>query len=143
MIGCTELTHAWIVDGCQSVIGCETAGSCNDSVKCAQIECLAAFLLNFDAEDTAAQLMFTDDFNNACVVENRNIFFLADFKKSFNVGAASRSDRVASAFVKAAIDLINVILEFDTVVFEPLNAFRCLFCKLMNQDRISASVAGC
>ena len=73
MIGCTELTHAWIVDGCQSVIGCETAGCCNDAVKCTQIKRLAAFLFNFDAENTAAQLMFTDDFDDAGVVEDRNV----------------------------------------------------------------------
>ena len=130
------------MDGCQSVIGCKTAGSCNDAVKCTQIERLSAFLFNFDAENTAAQLMFANDFNNACVVENRNVFFLADFKEGFNVSAASRADRVASAFVQTPVNLINVILEFDAVVFEPLNAFRCLFCELVNQDRISASVAG-
>lgn len=86
--------------------------------------------------------MFADDFNNACAVEDRNVFFLADFKKGFNVGAASGSDRVASTFVEAALDLIDVILEFDAVVFEPLNAFRSFFCELVNQDGVAASVAG-
>lgn len=142
MVRGTQLAHARIMNSCQSVICCETAGSCNDAVERAQIECLAAFLFNFDAEDTAAQLMFADDFDNACVVENRNVFFLADFKKSFNVGAASRSDRIASAFVKAAVDLIDVVLEFNAVIFEPLNAFRSFFCELVNQDRVDASVAG-
>ena len=86
--------------------------------------------------------MFADDFNNACVVEDRNVFFLADFKKSFNVGAASRADRITGAFIKTAVDLIDVILEFDAVVFESLNAFRSFFCELVNQDRVAASVAG-
>ena len=86
--------------------------------------------------------MFADDFNNACVVEDRNVFFLADFKKSFNVGAASRADRITGAFIKTAVDLIDVILEFDAVVFEPLNAFRSFFCELVNQDRVAASVTG-
>ena len=68
-----QLAHARIMNGCQSVIGCETAGCCNDAVKCTQIKRLAAFLFNFDAENTAAQLMFTDDFDDAGVVEDRNV----------------------------------------------------------------------
>ena len=142
MIRGSQLAHARIGNCSQSVIGSETAGSCNNGISCTQIKCLSAFLLDFDAENATAQLMFANDFDNACVVEDRNVFFLADFKKSFDVSAASRADRITGAFVKAAVDLINVILEFDAVVFEPLNAFRSFFCELVNQDRIAASVAG-
>ena len=62
-----QLAHARIMNGCQSVIGCETAGCCNDAVKCTQIKRLAAFFVQLDAENTAAQLMFTDDFDDAGV----------------------------------------------------------------------------
>ncbi len=86
--------------------------------------------------------MFADDFNNASVVEDRDVFFFADFKKGLDVSTASRADRITGAFVKTAVDLIDVILEFDAVIFEPLNAFRSFFCELVNQDRVAASVTG-
>ena len=117
-----QLAHARIMNGCQSVIGCETAGCCNDAVKCTQIKRLAAFLFNFDAENTAAQLMFTDDFDDAGVVEDRNVFFLADFKKCLDVCAASRSDGITCTFVETGIDLIDMVFKLDAMVFEPLNA---------------------
>ncbi len=54
MVGCAELAHARIGDCGQSVICSETAGSSNNSVGSTQIECLSAFLLDFDAENATA-----------------------------------------------------------------------------------------
>ena len=65
-----------------------------------------------------------------------------DFKKCLDVCAASRSDGITCTFVETGIDLIDMVFKLDAMVFEPLNAFRCFFCELVNQDRIAASVAG-
>lgn len=59
------------------------------------------------------------------------------FKKCLDVCAASRSDGITCTFVETGIDLIDMVFKLDAMVFEPLNAFRCFFCELVNQDRIA------